>query len=67
MVRVAVHDAVQWMRMSMSRFIMVALAAAECGDDEPQTSADVPSLTLGQITQALAQRSLRKSVVKNEG
>lgn len=34
--------------MSMSRFIMVVLAAAECGDDEPQANADVPSLTLGQ-------------------
>ena len=34
--------------MSMSRFIMVVFAAAECGNDEPQTNADVPSLTLGQ-------------------
>ena len=24
----------------MSRFIMVVFAAAECGDDEPQTNAD---------------------------
>ena len=34
--------------MSMSRFIMVVFAAAECGNDKPQTNADVPSLTLGQ-------------------
>ena len=34
--------------MSMSRSIMVVLAAAECGDDEPPTHADVPSLTLGR-------------------
>ena len=33
--------------MSMSRFIMVVLAAAECGDYEPQANADVPSLTRG--------------------
>ena len=32
----------------MSRFIMVVFASAECGDDEPQTHADVPSLTLGR-------------------
>ena len=32
----------------MSRFIMVVFAAAECGNDKPQTNADVPSLTLGQ-------------------
>ena len=32
----------------MSRFIMVVLAAAECGDDEPQANADGPSLTLGR-------------------
>ena len=32
----------------MSRFIMVVFAAAECGNDKPQTNADGPSLTLGQ-------------------
>ena len=32
----------------MIRFIMVVFAAAVCGDDEPQTSADEPSLTLGR-------------------
>ena len=32
----------------MRRSIMVVLAAAKCGDDEPQTNADGPSLTLGQ-------------------
>ena len=32
----------------MSRSIMVVFASAECGDDEPQTHADGPSLTLGQ-------------------
>ena len=32
----------------MSRSIMVVFASAECGDDKPQTNADVPSLTLGQ-------------------
>ena len=26
--------------MSISRFIMVVFASAECGDDEPQTHAD---------------------------
>ena len=28
--------------------LMVVFVSAECGDDEPQTSADVPSLTLGR-------------------
>ena len=32
----------------MSRSIMVVFASAECGDDEPQTNADEPSLTLGR-------------------
>ena len=32
----------------MSRSIMVAFTAAGCGNDEPQTNADRPSLTLGQ-------------------
>ena len=34
--------------MSMSRSIMVVFASAECGDDEPQTNADGPTLTLGR-------------------
>lgn len=32
----------------MSSSIMVVFASAECGDDEPPTHADGPSLTLGQ-------------------
>ena len=32
----------------MSRSIMVVFVSAECGNDEPQTNADGPSLTLGQ-------------------
>jgi len=42
----------------------VAFLMAAKSNNKPQTDADRPSLTLGQITQALAQRSLRKSVVK---